>query len=66
VGDAVKKRTRAELLEMLDNVSAAARNMLAQMPYDPQNSDYVQRTKIIEEARSVCDDELRAGKGNGE
>jgi hypothetical protein len=49
--------TRSELLEMLDNVSAAARNMLAVRSCDGPDAQH--RKKMIDEARAVCDAELR-------
>ena len=54
--------TRDDLLEMLDNVSAAAENMLAHARKHMGEADLAQRTKIITEAREVCDAELRPEK----
>lgn len=58
--------TREELLEILDNVSAAAQNLLGLTvfgrTYEAHPADTAQRTKIIEEARIICDAELRHEK----
>jgi len=56
-------KTREELLEMLDNVSATAQNLLGLNVFgrlhEAHPADTSHRTKIIEEARAVCDAELR-------
>lgn len=52
------KPTYDELLEMLDNVSASAENMLLVLKMNP--ADWRRRNKIITEAREVCDRLLRA------
>lgn len=46
-----------DLLEMLDDVSAAAENMLSVCPMTP--ADKAQRTRIITEARDLCNRLLR-------
>ncbi|MCP1540132.1 DUF1653 domain-containing protein, partial [Methylorubrum extorquens] len=51
--------TRAELLEMLDNVSAIADSLVTLSPRQMHREDYVQRRQIVEEARAVCDSLLR-------
>ena len=52
--------TRDDLLEMLDNVSAAAENMLTHFRDRMSEADIDQRIRIINEARAVCDAELRS------
>lgn len=47
--------TREQLLEMLDNVSAAARNLIVQFGGQLYRSDAAQRRSIIDEARALCD-----------
>lgn len=54
-------KTRAELLEVLDSVSAAAETMLAVLVSKRLigAEDLLHRTAIVDEARALCDAELR-------
>jgi len=54
--------SRFELLEILDNVSAAARNMLTQFGSQMKQEDAAWRRQTINAARTICDRELR-GEG---
>lgn len=49
----------AELLELLDNVSAAAENMLVRFGGQMYRDDCTQRRKVVGEARALCDALLR-------
>lgn len=51
--------TRAQLLEMLDNVSAAARNLMVRFGGQLYRDDAAQRRSIIDGARALCDRLLR-------
>jgi hypothetical protein len=51
--------TRQELLELLDNVSASARNMLSQFAGQMKDEDLRWRREIINEARALSDRLLR-------
>lgn len=50
---------RQQLLEMLDNVSASARNMLTQFGDQMKDEDLRWRRATVQEARAVCDGLLR-------
>jgi hypothetical protein len=49
--------SRDRLIQLLDNVSAAARNMLNKNHMRPE--DFVRRAELIDAAREICDAELR-------
>jgi hypothetical protein len=55
----VSMRNREEILELLDNVSAAAETMFLQFKNKMTEADRIARDKVIAEARWVCDEELR-------
>lgn len=55
------KPSYEELLELLDDVSAAASNML--LHYHPRHvADYGPRKRLIDKARDICDHHLRQEK----
>jgi hypothetical protein len=51
--------TREELLELLDDVSAAAENMLLHYGSTMPEADAAQRGQLILRARDICNAELR-------
>ncbi|MBP2498360.1 hypothetical protein ABID82_005046 [Methylobacterium sp. PvP062] len=51
--------TREQLLEMLDNVSAAARNLMIQFGGQLYRDDAAQRRQLVDEARALCDGLIR-------
>lgn len=53
----MEKPTYAELLDLLDNVSATAENMLPLCTMT--ESDRTNRTNLIKMARMICDRDLR-------
>jgi hypothetical protein len=55
----VSMRNREEILELLDDVSAAAENMFHAFKHQMTEADRIARDKKIAEARWVCDEELR-------
>lgn len=55
------KPTYDELLEMLDNVSAAADNMLHRYAPNMSSDDFDGREKVVRSARATCDSLLRSG-----
>jgi len=60
------KPTYDELLEMLDNVSATADNMLHHHAQDMSANDYRHRSRTIEAARTVCESLLRVNEKDAE
>lgn len=57
--------TYGELLELLDDVSALAENVIAH--FHPRNSaDYAPRTAKVRQARVICDGLLRSSESDQE
>jgi len=51
--------TNTDLWEMLDNVSAAAFNLLALAAPNMTEQEFKQRLRLIDDARAACDHQLR-------
>ena len=55
----MEKLTREQLLDLLDDVSAAAENMLLHYGSTMPEADAAARGQLIFKARDICNHELR-------
>lgn len=56
--------TLAEALDLLDDVSAALKNVMAQFGNQMRPADRSSRDDLVERARAVCDTHLRANEND--